>query len=72
MGKELIVKRQFDENIYTSISLTKLTFFAMHEIANNGEECAYERIVKECFTIFPKRFGFQRYPEWPDGSRIKI
>ncbi|MBT9150049.1 MAG: hypothetical protein DDT40_00215 [candidate division WS2 bacterium] len=66
------MKRQFDESIYTSISLTKLTIFAIHEIANNGEECAYERIVKECFTLFPKRFSFRRYPEWPDGSRIKI
>ncbi|MDI6840554.1 MAG: hypothetical protein QMD71_06890 [bacterium] len=66
------MKKQFDENIYTSISLTKLVIFAINEIANNGEECAYERIVKECFTLFPKRFSFQRYPEWPDGSRIKI
>jgi len=49
-----------------------LTIFAIHEITNNGEECAYERVVKECFTLFPKRFSFQRYSEWPDGSRIKI
>jgi len=66
------MKRQFNENIYTSISLTKLTIFAIREIANNDGECAYERIVKECFTLFPKRFSFRRYPEWPDGSRIKI
>jgi len=66
------MKRQFNESIYTSISLTKLTIFAMHEITNNSEECAYERIVKECFTLFPKRFSFQRYSEWPDGSRIKL
>ncbi|MBA7635450.1 hypothetical protein ES703_43054 [subsurface metagenome] len=66
------MKRQFNESIYTSISLTKLTIFAIREIANNDGECAYERIVKECFTLFPKRFSFRRYPEWPDGSRIKI
>jgi len=66
------MKRQFNENIYSSIPLTKLTIFAIHEITNNGEECAYERVVKECFTLFPKRFSFQRYSEWPDGSRIKI
>jgi len=66
------MKRQFNESIYNSISLTKLTIFAIDEINNNGEECAYERVVKECFTLFPKRFSFQRYSEWPDGSRIKI
>jgi len=66
------MKKEFDENIYTSISLAKLTLFAINEIANSGGECAYERVVKECFTLFPKRFSFRRYSEWPDGSRIKI
>lgn len=66
------MKKQFDERIYSSISLTKLTILAINEIVSNGEECAYERIVKECFTLFPTRFCFRRYPEWPDGSRIKI
>lgn len=66
------MKKQFDERIYSSISLTKLTILAINEIVSNGEECAYERVVKECFALFPKRFSFQRYPEWPDGTRVKI
>ena len=66
------MKREFDESIYTEISLTKLTIFAISKIVESGEECAYERVVKECFTLFPKRFSFQRYPEWPDGTRVKI
>lgn len=66
------MKRQFDKSIYTSISLTKLTIVAIYQIVNNGEEAAYERVVKECFTLFPKRFSFQRYPEWPDGHRIEM
>ncbi len=64
--------KSFDESIYTSVSLTKLTIFAISRIAKNGEECAYERVVKECFSLFPKRFSFQRYPDWPDGTRVKI
>lgn len=64
--------KNFNEKKYSSISLTKLTIFAIYEIINKNEECAYERVVKECFSLFPKRFSFQRYPEWPDGSRIKI
>lgn len=66
------MKTGFDERIYTSVSLTKLTIFAISKIVENGEECAYERVVKECFTLFPHRFSFQRYPEWPDGTRVKI
>jgi len=67
-----MIKKLFDEGIYTSVSLTKLTIFAISKIAESGEECAYERVVKECFDLFPKRFSFQRYPEWPDGTRVKI
>lgn len=66
------MKSPFDESTYTGVSLTKLTIFAISEIAENGEECAYERVVKECFTLFPKRFSLQRYPQWPDGARVKI
>lgn len=66
------MKESFDEKNYTSVSLTKLTIFVIARLAENGEECAYERVVKECFTLFPKRFSFQRYPEWPDGTRVKI
>ncbi|RLF04068.1 MAG: hypothetical protein DRJ64_07465 [Thermoprotei archaeon] len=66
------MKKRFDKNIYSLISLTKLTIFAISEIADNNEECVYERVVKECFTLFPRRFGFQRYPRWPDGARVKI
>ena len=62
---------EFAESIYRSISLNELVILAMNEISDNGEECAYERVVKECFTLFPKRFCFQRYPEWPDGNRVK-
>ena len=66
------MKKRFDESIYTSVSLTELTIFAISKIDESGEECAYERVVKECFTLFPKRFSLQRYPEWPDGARIKL
>ncbi len=67
-----MVSRPFDENIYTSLSLSRLTIFAIQQIVDNNEECAYERVVKECFTLFPSRFSLRRYPDWPDGSRVKI
>lgn len=64
--------RAYDEKGYMQTSLPKLVIVAIRGIVDKHEECAYERIVKECFTLFPKRFSFRRYPEWPDGSRIKI
>lgn len=66
------MKDPFEECFYTSVSLTKLTIFAISKVDESGEECAYERVVKECFSLFPKRFSLQRYSEWPDGARVKI
>ena len=65
-------KEFFNKNVYLQISLTKLVILSIHRIILNNEECAYERVVKECFELFPKRFCFQRYPQWPDGCRVKI
>ena len=64
------MKKQFDERIYSSISLTKLIILAINEIVSNREECAYERVVKECFTLFPRAFCFDSYRDWPDSRRL--
>jgi len=34
------------------------------------EECTSERLVKECFNLFPKIFGMSRYPQWPDTLKF--
>lgn len=67
-----LMKSPFDEKLCKSVLLSKLTIFAVSKIVENGEECAHERVIKERFTLFPKRFSLQRYPDWPDGARVKI
>jgi len=39
-------------------------------VVTKKEECTSERLVKECFTIFPKVFGMSRYPKWPDTLKF--
>ena len=36
----------------------------------NNEECSFERLVKECFTLFPETLSFTRYPIWPDSRKL--
>jgi len=60
----------FDEKVYERIAIGKQIVFAIYSVNRNGEECSFERLVKECFTLFPKTFGFYRYPEWPDSLRL--
>lgn len=42
----------------------------MHSIILNNEQCSFERLVKECFTLFPETLKFERYPIWPDSRKL--
>lgn len=60
----------FPEERYTSIPKENLIIFSIYSVTRNSEVCSFERLVKECFTLFPKVFSFPRYPEWPDSLKF--
>lgn len=60
----------FPEGKYKSIPKENLILFGIYSVTKNGEGCSFERLVKECFTLFPRAFGFSRYPEWPDSLKF--
>ena len=70
--QKLSMERKFNERIYTQIAIDKLTILAVYSLTNQNEECAFERLVKECFDLFPDRFCLRRYKQWPDSNRIYL
>jgi len=60
----------FPQEKYNQIPKENLIAFGIYSVTRNGEGCSFERLVKECFTLFPKAFGFSRYPEWPDSLKF--
>src|SRR3990167_8914806 len=60
----------YNENNYSIIGTDNLMVFAIQSITNNNEAATFERIVKECFSLFPKSFCLFRYPEWPDSNKV--
>ena len=60
----------FPEGAYKGIPKENLILYGIHSVSKNGEGCSFERLVKECFTLFPKAFAFSRYPEWPDSLKF--
>jgi hypothetical protein len=63
-------KEIFKPDIYKNIGLDQLVVFSAARIIESNEECTFERLVYECFTLFPEVFGLLRYPDWPDSARI--
>ena len=61
---------KFSPDIYLRLTLEKLILFSVISILRKKEECTFERLVKECYTLFPESFKFYRYPQWPDSLKL--
>jgi len=57
-------------NKSSNFSVNDLILFCIHSIVSNNEQCSFERLVKECFTLFPETLRFTRYPIWPDSRKL--
>lgn len=62
--------KSFDKKIYGNVPKNHLIVFGIYSVVTKGEECTFERLIKECFTLFPEVFGMSRYPQWPDTLKF--
>jgi hypothetical protein len=53
-----------------NFSVNDLILFCIHSVVLSNEKCSFERLVKECFTLFPDTLKFERYPIWPDSRKL--
>lgn len=53
-----------------NFSVNDLILFCIHSVILNNEQCSFERLIKECFTLFPATIKFPRYPIWPDSRKL--
>jgi len=60
----------FDPSLYQNISLDDLVVVAVGRITSKGETATFERMVAECFYLFPERFSLLGYPEWPNAAIV--
>ena len=59
-----------DEELYKKAKITNLILFGINSVIENKEKCTFERLIKECFTLFPEIFSFSKYPQWPDSLKL--
>jgi len=58
------------KNKSLNFSVNDLILFCIHSVVANSEQCSFERLIKECFTLFPETLMFPRYPIWPDARKL--
>lgn len=61
---------KFQEEVYLNTPNDQLIAYAILSVKRKGDDCTFERLVKECFELFPKSFSFSRYPDWPDSLKL--
>jgi len=52
------------------LSLNDMILISVSNVSHTNDICTFERLVFECFKSFPKNFGFRKYPDWPDSSKL--
>jgi len=65
-----MAKFSFSEELYKGKSVNDLILFAIHSINNKRQKCTFEKLIKECFTLFPRAFSFSKYKKWPDSRKL--
>ena len=63
-------KKAFVSELYKRVSIYDLILFGVYSVNSKKEKCTYERLVKECFILFPKSFSFSEIPNWPDARKL--
>lgn len=63
-------KMPIDEEIYKQKPINSLILFGIYSLGEKKEKCTFEKLTKECFTLFPKSFSFSKYPRWPDSRKL--
>lgn len=63
-------RKSLDEELYKNRSINDLILFSIYSLSEKREKCTFEKLVKECFALFPKTFSFSKYPKWPDSRKL--
>lgn len=64
-------KNKYSENLSSqSASINDLILFCIYSVSEKRDKCNFERLVGECFKLFPEHFGFPKYPQWPDARKL--
>ena len=62
--------RDIKEEVYTKIPAAQLIVLGLYSLQKKKENCTFEKLIEECFSLFPKAFSFSRHPEWPDSLKF--
>jgi hypothetical protein len=64
------MKKSFSPMLYRRAPLNGLILFGILSLAKKKHKATFEKIIKECFSLFPDVFCFSQYAQWPDARKL--
>ena len=64
------MKNKFSLGSQKQIPIPELILFSIYSVTSGREKCDFERLIKECFTLYPETFSFSKYHIWPDSRKL--
>lgn len=65
-----MIKKLFDEELYKKTGINNLILFCIYSVTEKKDKCTFEKLVKECFSLFSKIFCFTHLSKWPDSRKL--
>lgn len=64
------MQKSWPEEIYQKAKITDLILISLYALENSDKKITFERLLKECFNLFPQKFSFSKHPSWPDARKL--
>jgi len=64
------MKKVWPQELYQRLNICDLILISLRALENSGKKITFERLLKECFDLFPKKFNFLEYPKLPDARKL--
>lgn len=65
-----MAKKIIASELYKRVPLHDLILFSIYSVASKRKKCTFERLVRECFVLFPDSFSFSEIKKWPDSRKL--
>ena len=63
-------KKALNAGVSGKVPISDLILYSIFSVNSGKEICNFERLMGECYNLFPQSFCFTNYEKWPDSRKL--
>ena len=64
------MKKDRPGKTYKNVSINDLILVSLFRLESLDRKASFERLFRQCFDAFPKKFSLEDYPDLPDSRKL--